>query len=133
MFYCSSYQYCDISELKGKVITSISTDDYTYIRFNCDDGTSYMMHHVQDCCESVTIEEIIGDLDDLVGYTVLIAEMRYGDPTESEEENIWGDSATWTFYELATIKGSVTIRWYGTSNGYYSEEVTFERMNNGDS
>ncbi len=49
------------------------------------------------------------------------------DPKEIESRK-HDESFTWTFYKIQTIKGSMTIRWYGTSNGYYSESVDFERI-----
>jgi hypothetical protein len=55
-----------------------------------------------------------GDLGDLVGAPLTQAEFV---------EAIYGGHETWTFYRFATRKGSVTIRFYGTSNGYYSESV----------
>lgn len=80
----------------------------------------YELVHEQDCCESVLIEDIEGDLNDLIGSEIL----QSGEIISRMEENAKDyDSCTWTFYKIATVKGYVTIRFFGESNGYYSEEV----------
>jgi hypothetical protein len=79
------------------------------------------MFHSQDCCESVSIESIVGDLHDLVGKPIVKAEVSSNVDDESVDDESVTLSATWTFYEIATVKGNVTIRWYGESNGCYSE------------
>ncbi len=104
-----------------KTIHYINEDGYT-VNIECDDGNKYRFIHHQDCCEQVYIESITGDLDDLVGNPILLAEERSSNDKGPLSE--YEESYTWTFYTLATIKGYVDIRWYGTSNGYYLRELT---------
>jgi hypothetical protein len=80
---------------------------------------SFAMGHEQNCCEEVYLESIDGDLNDLIDERITQAECV----TESEEDEEEYESQTWSFYKFATNKGSVTMRWIGTSNGFYSEEV----------
>ena len=118
----------DISELIGKTLLKIDKQD-DEITFFCSSGEAYKLYHSQDCCESVCIEDIVGDLDDLIGASILKASE---DTSEVNPEGIVKDdqdSFTWTFYNFATTKGYVTIRFYGESNGYYSESVDFVKLN----
>lgn len=118
----------ELKDLIGKTMARVENRSYEEIVFTTDDGEQYRLYHDQDCCESVTVESIVGDLADLVGEPILVAE-----EATNRDENPPGvtvpeyqDSFTWTFYKLATRKGYVDIRWYGKSNGYYSERVSFE-------
>ena len=128
-----TYEEASFSDLYSQTIESIEVDrDNEVIFFNValgsTDKISYRMSHYRECCESVVIEDICGELEWLIGEPILRAEERINhDPTVNKSETLTF-SETWTFYELATIKGSVTIRWYGESNGYYSEKVSFERI-----
>lgn len=87
-----------------------------------EDGRVFEFYHEQDCCERVRIEDIVGDLGDLVGSTLLVAEEVSNEGAEPPA-SAGDDSYTWTFYRFATIRGTVTVRWLGESNGYYSESV----------
>ena len=78
----------------------------------------------QVCCEDVHVEEIIGNLEDLENSPLLIAR----EDTNSYGPNLRYESYTWTFYNFSTIKGSVTVRFLDTSNGYYSESVSLKKI-----
>ena len=154
----SPYELKTFDDLQGQILTKVEHVDYTnydsdQIIFYVDNGSNalkfdeddaeentvaYRLWHNQNCCESVYVEDICGDLTDLVGHgpILLAEEIIYNRETpegipilnEVEQSYRYPDSYTWTFYKLSTVWGSVTIRWYGTSNGYYSESVDFGRV-----
>ena len=113
-----------LKEIKGEV-----GDDEIF--FITNEDRKFKLHHYQDCCESVDIEDICGDLGDLIGSPILVAE-EVDNERDVNPEGVkipeYQDSFTWTFYKLDTAKGGVTIRWYGESSGYYSESVDFDEV-----
>ena len=115
--------HVDVEEMQDQTFTSVRATNDTVTFEN--DTVRYTLYHSQDCCESVYVEEIIGDLEDLENLPLLIAR----EDTNAEDPGTCdGESYTWTFYNFATYKGYVTIRFLGESNGYYSEGVDFARI-----
>lgn len=116
------------ADLTGKTLVSVTGVENDEIIFTTAEGDRYKMWHQQDCCENVVIEDISGDLKDLLDTPILLAEEAVSQDPPAGNVSESYDSDTWTFYKLRTIKGSVDIRWHGSSNGYYSESVDFERV-----
>lgn len=114
----------NLESLVGKKVVEVKGmrfDDEFILTTEC--GLVYTFFHGQDCCEHVYLEDIIGDNDDLLGEIVLAEEVTNRD-IEPPEAHSYADSYTWTFYRLATKNGLVVLRFFGSSNGYYSEAVS---------
>jgi len=125
----------DISILNGRVIKEVTglNDDSDKVTFVMEDGKVYEMYHDQDCCESVYIEDVEGDASMLNGQRVVLAyESSTTECPNEREAGKWReDDEQWTFYRISTFLGVVVIRWYGSSNGYYSTSVDFREQGKG--
>ena len=117
-----------LEQLVGKTITKIEgLEVYSYeVTFHCSDGSVFKMYPDDDSflygnAIDISIEDVCGDVDCLIGAEIVKAEEKRSE----KKGNGWNDPQVWTFYTLATVKGYVDIRWYGTHNGYYSAEVSF--------
>lgn len=89
------------------------------ITLETKEGNRYLMTHHQDCCEDVRVTYVHG-VDQLFGVVEQVNEEITNDPDSR------GESETTTTFVIVTDQGSCLIRWVGTSNGYYSEDVSFE-------
>lgn len=117
----------DFSVLVGKTLVKVEVGADT-IDFVCDNGERFQSYHEQDCCEIVEVEDVTGDINDIIGSPILIAEEATSNENPQGVTKKYQCSFTWTFYKIDTAKGGVTIRWYGDSNGYYSERVDFKQL-----
>jgi len=121
----------DISDIVGKVVIDIKYNHNEFILVCSDknnDEIYYRFFHEQDCCESVWLEDIVGDLSDLIPNPILKAEVKENVDFELPKTRDEYDSSTeWTFYTLATFYGYVDLRFFGESNGYYSTAVSLQR------
>lgn len=112
-----------LEHLKGQTVTKIDglKEGSERVTFYCESGDEFVFFHAEDCCETVEVSQIDGEAADLIGAPLVMAEEVSSEGEPSREE--YDESFTWTFYKFATSLGYVTVRWYGTSNGYYSERV----------
>lgn len=117
------------STLVGKTLEKVTglCKEGEEVYFWCTDGDLFKMYHNQGCCESVVIDDIeFSGNEDLSGAIVYEAEELSSQEGDSPEDDY--NSHTWTFYKLRTSVGYVTIKWHGSSNGYYSESVDFVKV-----
>ena len=126
----------ELNELIGKVLV-IAEPLELYgqtagVTFITELGERFRMYHEQECCEGVSLEDICGDLADLIGTPILVSESVSNDTANLTRPDWYRDNDSeigysWTFYKFATIRGGVTLRWFGCSNGYYSETAFLYR------
>ena len=117
----------NFADMLGHTIVEVNSADSDVVVFQMENGQECRLYHEQDCCESVSVESVNGTYDDLIGspLTFVDEETSNENPPDTDKPTYQDDSFTWTTYTLTTAKGTVRIRWYGESNGYYSEDVYF--------
>jgi hypothetical protein len=111
--------FVNAEDFIGKTFTCIQ-DSVDEIIFKSEEFTYKMYHHATGG-GSVELEDVIGDFEDIIGNPILDA---YESTNDTRKPDCNASTATWTFYHFATIKGSVCLRWYGGTHGYYAEEVS---------
>ncbi|HBY20802.1 MAG TPA: hypothetical protein DEG71_07310 [Clostridiales bacterium] len=102
----------DFEELDDRVSFLTDKGRYTLINFESWCGN--------DC--DVSLEDIDGNIYRLFGQKIIFAEEIIHSGTD--------ESTCYSFYKLSTNNDSVTLRFYGRSNGYYSENMQLYKENN---
>lgn len=105
----SKYEYCDRREQQ-------SIEEGAVIFKN--DNITVFFTHDQDCCECVQFESIDIPFEELQGHKILSAKCR----TTIRETDDGDNRDTWYIFDVEGV-GTATMRWSGSSNGWYSTMV----------
>ena len=107
----------NIKQIEGMTITAVVYDEQEESLLIHLNTHVLKLVHIQDCCESVYLADVVGSFEDLIGYPLL--------EVSESIVNIGNEdiSSTASYYNFKTLKASVQLRWVGESNGYYSERV----------
>lgn len=117
MYYEDADHKFSMDSMIGQKVLSISKSfDALHLEL---ENHRCVFEHIQDCCESVTLEDWEYYEEDFQNAVIHDIEWVSNDDPDACE------SGTWTFLKIRTSKGYAWFRWYGTSNGYYSEGVDF--------
>lgn len=125
----------NFEDLIGKTITNIwfknGKDPVKIcdeIHLVTEDGWLVRLYHKQDCCENVYLLETVGEIDNILHSPIIYVNEIINPPLDDVMKSFTNSdtSSTWTFYLIETKKGSVVLKWLGSSNGYYDESVQFE-------
>lgn len=106
-----------MEDMIGRRVLSISKS-FDAIHLELENYTC-VFEHIQDCCESVTLEDSEYYQEDFQDAIIHGVEWATKDDPDAGEEGMW------SFLKIRTSKGYGWFRWYGTSNGYYSIAVNF--------
>lgn len=116
----------EVNDIIGKRVLAVNglKKGSEAVDFLLSDGSIFEMAYHQDCCARCDILDLDCEPADFIDQKILHAE-EVSNEIDPEPEGRGDESHTWTFVKFTTPKGHFMVRWYGESNGYYSESPSF--------
>lgn len=136
-----------LKDAKIKEVLVNCHSSFLCLVLNDEDGTVIRFSHKQQCCETVDLLDVDNDdfkeLRELKGSrfkeltffsTNDVKDVSEDDEKIFKEHDCWFENSCscyeYSFYDILTSTDKVQLRFYGTSNGYYSidVDVSFYKM-----
>jgi hypothetical protein len=112
--------------LIGKTIKEVQVaDDQGAIRFVLDDGNEIVARADGDCCSHSWIEDVINH-EAIIGSPVLLAQdidMPESYNPGATKHGHYEEEMAFYGFEIKTAKGTCTIEYRNSSNGYYGGDL----------
>lgn len=123
------FKEVEFKDLKGKTITKIEGAEVgsDRILFFCSDGSIYLMSPIVED-EKSCVENISGEIHSILDNRIITAEKvttiirdileKMKEPLVESMGSICDGvtTETWVLFNLSTVKGKVSIKWYNRSH-----------------